>query len=110
MSPRPAPAWKVAIEAHDVARWSIEEQVLEVRAVNEIEARVAACRQVHVAAGVAPWKPLLRITYLRCSVLDGSSSVGRPGAASPTRAVSSARPAAASRARSRTAGAGRARR
>jgi hypothetical protein len=77
MSPRPAPAWKVAIEAHDVARWSIEEQVVEARAISDVQARIAACRQVHVAAGVPPWRPWLRTTYVRSRVLGRVEDLAR---------------------------------
>jgi hypothetical protein len=66
---RPAPGWRVEVEAHEVARWSIEEQVIEVRAVNETQARIAAARQVARAAGLPPWKPYVRRVYLRCRVL-----------------------------------------
>jgi len=71
MTPRPAPAWRVAIEAHDLhGRWTIAEQVVEVRAVDDVHARIAASRQVHVAAGCPPWRPLLRRTYLRSRVVE----------------------------------------
>lgn len=85
MTPRPAPGWRVAIEEHDLhGRWTIPQQVVEVRAVDDVHARIAACRQVHVAAGCPPWKPLLRRTYLRSRVLerveDGRRRMGGPRA------------------------------
>jgi hypothetical protein len=67
---RPAPGWRVQVEAHTVARWSIEAQVLEVRAISDVHARVEAAREVHRRAGVTPWKPLLRTTYRHTRVLE----------------------------------------
>jgi len=61
----------VAIEGHRVARWTIEEQVLVVGAADASHARIAACREAHRRAGVAPWKPWLRMTYV-CSRVLGS--------------------------------------
>lgn len=69
MAPWPAPAWKVEIEAHRVARWRIPKQTLTVRAIDPTQARIAACRQAHRRAGVAPWKGWLRMTYVRSQVL-----------------------------------------
>jgi hypothetical protein len=61
--------WRVHVEAHELlaGRWAIAEQVLQVDAVNDIEARVLATRQLHVAAGVRPSHVLLRRTYVRTS-------------------------------------------
>jgi hypothetical protein len=70
MTPRPARGWRVQIGAHDLhGRWTISEQVVEVRAVDEPRARAAACRAAHVAAGCPAWRPLLRRTYVRSRVL-----------------------------------------
>jgi hypothetical protein len=71
-------AWLVRVEAHDLhaGRWSIAEQVLEVQAINAIQARGHATRQLHVAAGVAPWRPLLRTTYVRTSATALGAPVG----------------------------------
>jgi hypothetical protein len=80
MRPEPAQGWRVAIEAHRVGRWTIEKQVLVVRAVDQTQARLSACRQAHRRAGVAPWRPWLRASYLRSKVLghvaDGRTRVG----------------------------------
>ena len=77
--PWPAPGWRVRIEAHDLGRWSIPEQIVEVRAVNDVQARIAAAREAHRAGGLPPWRPLLRSTYLRARVLgqvdDGRAHV-----------------------------------
>jgi hypothetical protein len=67
MRRRPLPLWRVVVAGHTVARWTIGDEVLEVRAINEVGARVEATRAVHRAAGVAPWRPWLRFTYLRTS-------------------------------------------
>jgi hypothetical protein len=65
---RPAhPAWLVTVPAHDVDRWTIPAQEIHVHALNDIGARIAATREAHRDAGVAPWKPLLRDTYSRTS-------------------------------------------
>jgi hypothetical protein len=66
--PRPAPAWRVQVEAHEVDRWSIAEQVVKVRAINATQARIEAARQVARAAGMPPWRPLLRRVYVRTRV------------------------------------------
>jgi hypothetical protein len=63
----PRPAWRVSVPEHVVARWRIPEQVLEVNAISDVQARIAATRDVHRAAGVPGWRPLLRRTYLRTS-------------------------------------------
>jgi hypothetical protein len=60
-------AWLVTVEAHEVARWSVEEARLEVYAINDTDARIQATREVHRQAGVPPWKPWMRRTYLRTS-------------------------------------------
>lgn len=52
--PLPAPAWRVDVEEHELDRWRIPAQVV-----------MLACREAHRMAGVPPWKPLLRRTYLR---------------------------------------------
>lgn len=57
--------WRVDILEHQVARWRIPAQSIEVHAVDEVQARIEATRRAHVAAGCPPWKPLLRMTYLR---------------------------------------------
>jgi hypothetical protein len=57
----------VVVAAHTVGgRWEIPEQVLKVHAISDVEARIQAARQVHIVAGVAPWRPWLRQTYARC--------------------------------------------
>lgn len=73
--PRPAPGWRVAVEAHDVARWRIEAQTVQVRAINETQARITAVREVHRGAGVPPWKPFARCTYLRTRVVSGAQQL-----------------------------------
>lgn len=85
---RPAPAWRVEVEAHEVARWSIEAQTLEVRAINDVQARIAATHEVQRSAGVAPWKPWLRFTYLRTRVV---TSIGQE--LPETRSAGGSRPA-----------------
>jgi hypothetical protein len=67
---RSAPAWRVEVEPHGVARWSIEAAVVEVRAASEVQARIAATREVHRRTGVPGWRPWLRQTYVRTRVLE----------------------------------------
>jgi hypothetical protein len=69
MSSRPAPGWRVHVQAVEVDRWSIREQTLEVRALDPIGARIAATREAGLAAGLPPWKPALRRLYVRTEVL-----------------------------------------
>lgn len=67
---RPAPGWRVEVQAHEVGRWSIEGEVLEVRALDETGARIAAAREVARREGLPQWRPLLRRLYLRCRVVE----------------------------------------
>jgi hypothetical protein len=65
---RRLPTWRVAISAHTIAdRWEIPDQALEVHALSDGEARELAAERVHVAVGVAPWRPWRRQTYARTS-------------------------------------------
>jgi hypothetical protein len=57
------------VAEHEVGRWHVEAQTLEVRAVNETQARIEAARQVAREAGMPPWKPLLRRIYVRTRVV-----------------------------------------
>lgn len=77
---KPLPAWSVQVEAHRVARWDIPEQVVEVRATSRADARVAGVREVHIRLGIAPWKPWMRLSYLRTTATPvESTSKARKG-------------------------------
>lgn len=69
MKRMPAPGWRVQVDEHDVGRWRVEKQVVEVRAIDPVQARVAAAREAHRVAAIPPWRPLLRFTYLRTRVV-----------------------------------------
>ena len=69
------PAWRVKVAEHVVARWMIPAQELRVLAVDETRARIAAARRVQVAAGIPAWRPWLRMTFVRSSVVGRDSDV-----------------------------------
>jgi hypothetical protein len=69
-APRPAPGWTVEVDEHDVARWHVEAQTLEVRSISETQARIAAARELHRRLEIPPWRPWLRRTYTRCRVVE----------------------------------------
>jgi hypothetical protein len=84
MTTRRLSPWRVEIEAHKLAeRWSIEAQVFEpIYAINEIQARIQASRELHRRAGVPPWRPLLRRTYVRTTATPIKIPIKIPGARS----------------------------
>jgi hypothetical protein len=68
MAPKRRPAWRVQVQEHCVAsRWHIDAQEIQVFAVDAVEARAEATRILHVRAGVAPWRPWGRYTFVRTS-------------------------------------------
>jgi hypothetical protein len=66
--------WRVEVAEHQVSRWRIPHQVLELYAINQTQARVQGAREVHRRAGVAALRPLLRITYMQIT----ATAIGSP--------------------------------
>ena len=58
--PLPPPMWRVEVQGHRLQRWTIEAHVLEVPAVDAAHACEVVVGILHRAAGVPPWKPLIR--------------------------------------------------
>jgi hypothetical protein len=71
MAPKRRPAWLVNVEEHTVAdRWHFDAQELEVFAVDATAARAEVTRILHIRAGVAPWRPWRRFTFVRTSAVS----------------------------------------
>jgi hypothetical protein len=52
--------FRVHLDAHEVGRWSIPANRVEIPAASAEHARLIAVRTVHAARGLPPWLPLVR--------------------------------------------------